>query len=203
MVSQFRTQSNIAKALQVQAPMNQAQVISNLLESNASLEQEVRTLEEQLRKYQEAWDKSGLEAMVAEMNRLKVVNGLVEVTGPGIEVLVDGEIRVEEMQDIVNELRNAGAEALALGGRRLVFNSVIAGGEEGLTLNGEPLPRPYLLQAIGDGETIQHALERKGGMIPLLRFNHPGLRIYVSKVDSLRLPVYQGSYVFRFASPAE
>lgn len=204
-VTQFRTQSNIAKALQSESPVNQTQAISNLLEANAALDQEVRSLEQQLAKYSQGLDKSGLETLVADLNRLKVVNGLVEVWGPGVEVSVEGRLQAEEAHDIINELRNAGAEALSLNGQRLVAASNVSQAEarEGLLVDGAAQNPPYVFGAIGDVQTMEVALERKGGIIPLLRYAYRESKISVLRVNRMVLPIYQGGYVYRFARPAE
>ncbi len=204
-VTQFRTQSNIVKALQSESPVNQAQAIGNLLEANAALDQEVRSLEQQLAKYSQGLDRSGLEALVADLNRLKVVNGLVEVWGPGVEVSVEGRLQAEEAQDIINELRNAGAEALSLNGQRLVAASNVSQTEdrETLLVDGATLTAPYVFGAVGDVQTMEAALERKGGIIPLLRYTYRESKISVLRVNRMVLPIYQGRYVYRFARPAE
>lgn len=202
-VTQFRTQDNILKALQTENPINQAQAISNLLEANAALVREVRSLEAQLDKYSQGLERSGLEALVADLNRLKVLNGLVEVWGPGVEVSVGGRLLAEEVHDIINELRNAGAEAMSINGQRLVASSIVNQDRGDLVVDGTTLTPPYVFQSIGDIQTMEVALERKGGIIPLLRHTYPDSRITVIRVTRMILPVYQGRYVYRFARQAE
>lgn len=202
-VTQFRTQDNILKALQTENPINQAQAISNLLEANAALVREVRSLDAQLDKYSQGLERSGLEALVADLNRLKVLNGLVEVWGPGVEVSVGGRLLAEEVHDIINELRNAGAEAMSINGQRLVASSIVNQDRGDLVVDGTTLTPPYVFQSIGDIQTMEVALERKGGIIPLLRHTYPDSRITVIRVTRMILPVYQGRYVYRFARQAE
>lgn len=202
-VTQFRTQNNILMALQKENPINQAQAISNLLEANAALVREVRSLEAQLDKYSQGLERSGLEALVADLNRLKVLNGLVEVWGPGVEVSVGGRLLAEEVHDIINELRNAGAEAMSINGQRLVASSIVNQDRGDLVVDGTTLTPPYVFQSIGDIQTMEVALERKGGIIPLLRHTYPDSRITVIRVTRMVLPIYQGRYVYRFARQAE
>lgn len=202
-VTQFRTQADITKALQTESPVNQAASVSNLLEANAALAREVQSLEQQRNQYTSSVDRSGLEALVADVNRLRVANGLIEVWGPGVEVSVAANILPEEAQDIINELRNAGAEGMAISGQRLVANSVITRAQAGLMVGTAPVEAPYVFQAIGDSQTMEVALERKGGIIPLLRFTYPDSRISVMRVQRMVLPVYQGRYEYRFARPDE
>lgn len=204
-VTQFKTQLNITKELQTQSPVNQAQTISNLLESNSALAQQVRSLQGQLDKYSQGSTTSGLETLVSDVNRFKVANGLVEVWGPGVEVTVSGtRIKPEDVHDIINELRNAGAEALSLNGQRLVTNSVVMTDDAGgLRLDGTALTAPYVFQAIGDTQTMEVALERKGGIVSLLRFTYADGSIGVRRVTRMALPIFQGSFVYRFAKPAD
>ena len=110
LVVQFRTQETVQKS--TLAPADQAQVVTNLVESNATLRREIAQLESQIASYYEDNGGGSLEAMVQELNRVKMLNGLVELNGPGVEVIVSAPPSVEEMHDLINELRNAGAEAM-------------------------------------------------------------------------------------------
>ncbi len=204
-ITQLSPQDNIAEALQSESPVSQAQTISNLLESNAALAQEVHNLQGELSEYNQGVKSSNLETLVSEVNRFKAVNGLVEVWGPGVEVVVGASIKEEEAQDIINELRNAGAEGLALNGQRLVASSVVIQSQDqaGLLADGLALNPPYVFQAIGDVQTIEVAVERKGGVVPLLRYAYREGTISVRRLNPMVLPIYQGRYVYRFARPAE
>lgn len=204
-VTQIHTQAYIAQALHSESPVNQAQTISNLLESNNALAQETQNLEDQLSKYRQGEDHSGLETLVSDLNRYKAVNGLVEVWGPGAEVVVRAAIKPEEALDIINELRNAGAEGFALNGQRLVASSVVIQRQDraGLLVDGVALIPPYVFQAIGDVQTMAVAVERKGGVVPLMRNTYRESTISVLRVNLMVLPKYQGRYVYRFARPAE
>lgn len=198
--AQFCTQRRITAALLAASSTNQALIISNLVESNAELREEVGALRSQLRRYQEVEGQGVLQTRLNELNRIKVVNGLVEVSGHGVEVRIEGRISVLDMQDMVNELRNTGAEAMAVNGQRLLVSSVIASDDMGMIVNGVSISAPYIFQAIGDQETMARALTRKGGVIALLEARCEGLDIMVSKRDKIILPIYRGSFEFRYAT---
>ncbi|MDP2659568.1 MAG: DUF881 domain-containing protein [Dehalococcoidia bacterium] len=203
--TQTHNQAYIAQAVQSESPVNEAQTISNLLETNNALALETQDLEDQLSKYSQAVDRSGLGTLVSDLNRYRVINGLVKVWGPGIEVVVGASIKPEEALDIINELRNAGAEGLALSGQRLVASSVVIQSQDraGLLVDGVALIPPYVFQAIGDAQTMDVAVERKGGMVPLLRNAYRESIISVLRVNLTVLPAYQGRYVYRFARAAD
>jgi len=198
--AQFCTQRRITAALLAASSTNQALIISNLVESNAELREEVGALRSQLRRYQEVEGQGVLQTRLNELNTIKVVNGLVEVSGHGVEVRIEGRISVLDMQDMVNELRNTGAEAMAVNGQRLLVSSVIASDDMGMIVNGVSISAPYIFQAIGDQETMARALTRKGGVIALLEARCEGLDITVSKRDKIILPIYRGSFEFRYAT---
>ena len=200
LVAQFRTQRRITAALLSTSSTDQALIVSNLVESNAELREEVEALRSQLRRYQEAEGQGVLQTLVDELNRIKIVNGLVEVSGPGVEVRIEGRVSVLDMQDMVNELRNTGAEAIAVNGQRLIASSVIASDGTGMIINGVRISEPYIFQAIGHQETMARALTRKGGLIALLKAHYEGLDITVSKRDKIVLPIYRGSFEFKYAA---
>jgi len=181
---------------------DQAQLIGNLIDSNQQLRQELDSLRSQIAIYQSDSEQQQLEAMVADLNRMKMINGLTEVVGEGVEVAVGGGIRATDLNDVLNELRNAGAEAIAINRNRVVASSVVSDYGNILGLGGIPLTSPYILEAIGGKDTLERALERKGGLLELLRYSYPSLEISVTKKDQLLIPVYQGSYAFSYAQPA-
>lgn len=202
-VMQFRAQGRVRGLEQSLAPPDSAQVISGLVESNTKLRREVTNLEDRVSTYQTTAGQNDLEILVSELNRMKLVNGLIEASGPGVEVQVTGRITIQDMQDMINELRNAGAEAIAVNNRRVVANSVIGRQDGDLVLDGVVLKAPYTLRAIGQPETLERAVERKGGLIPLLRYNNPQLQIEVTISERLVVPVYEGEHKFAVAQPDE
>jgi uncharacterized protein YlxW (UPF0749 family) len=203
LVAQFRTQWMAGGYILSASSADQLIIISSLVENNARLREEMEALQEQLDEYQQTAGRAVLEALVEELNKVRIINGLVEVSGAGVEVSIDGPIGVLDLQDLINELRNAGAEALAVGGERLTLYSVIASPEDGaIAVNGMRLSRPYILQAIGHPETMETALLRSGGLIATLEHNYEGLTVSVIRREKMVLPVYKGAIEFVYASPA-
>jgi uncharacterized protein YlxW (UPF0749 family) len=199
LVTQFYTQRKLAATSLSQSSADQAIIISGLVEGNAALRKEVGTLESEVVRQQQTAGQSSLESMVADLNRLRIVNGLVEVAGPGVEVRLTGSVTALDLQDLVNEARNAGAEAMAMNGIRLVARSVIAGNNGAIQLDGIRLTSPFRLQAIGQPEALERALSRKGGLLALLQYTYPDATITVSRQDRMVLPLYAGKYEFRYA----
>ena len=196
LVTQFRTQRLTYEDIPRSAG-DQATYISQLYDNNELLRKQVSDLSRELAQYKQDGSAGGnVAALARELQNLRIANGAVKVVGPGVSVLVDGDLTVFELQDLVNELRDSGAEAVAVNGVRLVVRSAIAERESdgGIVADGQPLTRPYRLQAIGDPETLAPALERQGGLLALLEARDPPLiiRVYRHDVDDpanlLKLP---------------
>jgi uncharacterized protein YlxW (UPF0749 family) len=201
LVVQLRTQGDIRQA---GGSTDWEYVVSELIEANARLRDEIESLEVEL-SVLENEERSGviLESLVEEVNRLRIANGLVEVSGPGVAIEIVGPASAPDMHDLINELRNTGAEALALNGRRIVAWSAIGSDGEHVTVDGQPVEAPYMLEAIGDSHTLQVALSRPGGLVRLLQQAHENILITISRREKVTLPVYGHPLRFVYAGPAD
>jgi uncharacterized protein YlxW (UPF0749 family) len=120
-----------------------------------------------------------------------------------LELDLTGEITVYDVQDVINELRNAGAEAIALNEQRLVLMSIIEEQGRRVTVDGITLTSPYRFQAIGDSDTLLQACTRKGGIVDLLKSTYPALDVSIKKRQDIVLPIYRRSYQFKYATVAK
>jgi len=197
LVAQLRTRNDMHR---VASSDDWDYVVAELVVGNARLRNEIEALEKEVTALREGEGAAAiLQSLVDEANQLRVANGLVAVSGPGVQVAVAGPVSVLDLQDLINELRNAGAEALALNDQRLIAWSSIASDGEQVTVDGQPVPSPYRLLAIGSSETLRAALLRPGGLVPLLREANPSIIITVKESDRLTLPVYRQGVEFVYA----
>lgn len=200
--AQLRTQRRLRGTVYDRG--EQAILMSELVDVNRRLRDEIESLTAQQAAYQADNRETILEELVAELNRVRALNGAAEVTGPGIELLVDGSLNALDLQDLVNELRNAGAEAVALNGQRLVVSSVVVSEDSGLlAVDGRQLRRPYVVEAVGDSETLKSALMRPGGLIQVLGRSVPNLAIQIGGREQLVLDVYQPWPMAQYTQPLD
>ncbi|HEX4015101.1 MAG TPA: DUF881 domain-containing protein [Frankiaceae bacterium] len=99
---------------------------------------------------------------------LAILAGTIAAHGPGIELTITDpqhDVTAEVLVDTVEELRDAGAETLEVGGTRLGATSWIEDTNSGVSVDGHPARAPYLIRAIGDPPTMQKALEIPGGVV--------------------------------------
>lgn len=151
----------------------------------------------------------------------KVLAGLTEVEGPGVVVtlrdLSDVKKKIDTpkepsgfspMDDIIhdfdvlrtmNELWNAGAEAVAVGGNRIVSRTSIRCVGSVIHVNDQPVSSPIVIQAIGDPKILASAMNLKGGVLQDIRDLEPGM-ISVEPAKLIRLPAYTGPTTRKFVT---
>jgi len=97
------------------------------------------------------------------LNQLGVASGTTTVQGPGIVVTVDDAPNAHtsrqtvldtDLQQLVNGLWKAGAEAIAINGERITSLTAIRQAGQAITVNYSDLSRPYVVSAIGDSATL-------------------------------------------------
>jgi uncharacterized protein YlxW (UPF0749 family) len=75
------------------------------------------------------------------------------------------KLHSDTLLDAVEELRDAGAEAIQLGPVRVVAATAFTDVGSGILAGGTPVPAPYVLTAIGDAHTLNDALRIPGGVV--------------------------------------
>lgn len=137
----------------------------------------------------------------ADLARVQAWSGLLPVSGPGVQISVSGPIPGSAVDDLIDELRNAGAEAIEVGTVRVVPASVVAGGPGSISLENTILPNPFTISAIGDSETLTGSLTRAGGIVAQLTATFPDVALLVSPVARIILPATTRDLVPNHGSP--
>lgn len=148
-----------------------AQELSTLIETlqqrNVELSDALADLREQIRDYEreEASGQSTLDLTREDLERFRAFAGLVPVTGQGITLQVEGDFDPSHVNDLIYELRNAAAEAIAVDDIRITASSVAVLGADAIEIDGRPIGRFFEISAIGSPEGLRSALERPGGIV--------------------------------------
>lgn len=110
-------------------------------------------------------------ALTAAQESLEPLVGTVPVSGPGVIVQVDdaqdlsrteGVVFDSDLSRLVNGLREAGAEAIAINGRRVTALTPIRTAGSAITVDYVSLSPPYLIEAIGNPATMPGRFARTG-----------------------------------------
>lgn len=148
-------------------------------------------------------DEAAAEAARQRLHSYQILAGTVPVEGPGITVLVDDEAGVitqTMLLDGIQELRDAGAEAIQIGTVRVVASSYVGTDEEGrVLLDGQPLSTPYTITAVGDAHTLAGAMAIPGGFSDSLR--GAGASVTVVEADTVLVDALHEPSEPRYAQP--
>lgn len=179
------------------------QLIANLTTGNDQLRSEVADLTSQEAKLADAHDRG--ETTVGELNgdlaQIRAWAGLTAVTGPGIAITVQGPIGGDGIQELLNELRNAGAEAIAVDGVRVVVGSVVAGPSGGISIENDALADTFEIRAIGSPQILTGTLTRTGGVIAQIGATYPAAQLTVTPLDTMTLAATERSLDLTDAKP--
>ncbi|KQY59225.1 hypothetical protein ASD11_06480 [Aeromicrobium sp. Root495] len=114
---------------------------------------------------------------------LAILAGTVAASGPGIQITVSDPQRVVDaalVLDTVEELRDAGAEVIAMNGTaRIVAQTYFLDDEDGIRVSGTLVKAPYTIDVIGDAATLEEAATFRGGIVD--RFTNRGAAAEVDK----------------------
>ena len=179
--------------------------LTELHKEQSALAREVRALQA-----------SGLGAQGAELQRqldqLELATGATDAKGPGLKIVVDdaknatddeGKVLDVDLQQLVNGLWAAGAEAVSVNGHRLTSLTAIRGAGTAITVDYSSLSRPYVVQAIGDPATLPARFSQTaGGQWMQYLLNNFGVRMTPTSEDSLLVPG-DSSISLRYAKGAQ
>ena len=163
-------------------------ILDDVSQRAARLRQESRDLED-TRARISAGSGGSLAALQDAQDRARVLGvlaGTLPATGPGVEITISdphGEVGSEVLLDALQELRDAGAEAVELSTidgpavRIVASTSFVDPGDldpedadqPGVVVDGTVLTSPYRFLVIGDPRTLAAALDIPGGVLDVLR----------------------------------
>ena len=208
---QFRTNTAAKQSLPLQQTQELAARLETAREENEALQNRVDKLRQQLDRVTDSFH---LTTLHQELSKARIAAGMTELTGPGAEVtLSDSNKKIqpgenpnlyvlhdEDILKVINELKAAGAEAIALNGQRLLATSEIRClGPTVLTNKNQRLTPPFIITAIGSPDNLVSALQMRGGVIDQLRFWE--IQAAVKSMPNITIPAYPGRLRFDYAKP--
>jgi len=144
-------------------------ILDNATQLSARLDQNARELQA-TRDELISGSTSGAAALTAAQERLdtlRVLAGTARAHGPGIRMTINdpgAKVTPPLLLDAIEELRDAGAEAIQVGSARVVASSYFGQAGSGIEVDGTTVTDPYVILAIGDPQTMSSAMEIPGGL---------------------------------------
>jgi len=187
------------------------QILDELSNRSARLRQEVATLTDTRSRLTSGSgaDQAALAEAVRRTQLLGVIAGTVAATGPGVTVRITDphtQVSASVLLDALEELRNAGAEAVQIEGTRLdggsvavrvVAQTALVDTSEGIEVDGTHLVAPYRFVVVGDPSTLAGAMAIPGGVEDAVR--QAGGITDVTRVKQVRVGALRAVLAPRYA----
>jgi uncharacterized protein YlxW (UPF0749 family) len=204
-VAQLRGTAQAHATLQTDSPEDLTRILASLNSGADALRDEISNLRLQLFSLQTSThqDATARQAAQDRLRSLEVLAGGVPVFGPGVEARIDDPRRAvtyDLLLSAVEELRAAGAEALALNGHRLGATSWLSAGPGQVAVDGVAVTAPFVLDAIGDPATLDGGLRIPGGTVDNLTAL-AGVNVTVRRQARLDLAALERPPTFDVARP--
>jgi uncharacterized protein YlxW (UPF0749 family) len=169
------------------------------------LRQQIADLQQNLNDLQDSGDKAAVarKQAVSQSRALGILLGTLPATGPGVSVTVtdpDGKLTGEDLLDVIEELRGAGAEAIQFGSVRVTTSTSFGGSGGTIDVDDTELTAPYRVTAIGDPKTLDTALNIPGGVAATVRA--AGGELSVQELQNVRITVTRGLPKPKYAKPS-
>ncbi len=146
-----------------------------------------------------------------ELQKNNTLLGLTNVIGSGIVIeLEDGTnpilaidnpsdllIHNDDLMNLLNELRNAGAEAIEINGQRIINSSAITCEGNIIKINGEKIGSPFTIKAIGSQALLYGQISRVGSYLEIMKDRGVNVKS-VTQEDEIHIPKYIGTLSYKY-----
>ncbi|MGY1639203.1 DUF881 domain-containing protein [Geodermatophilus sp. SYSU D00742] len=133
---------------------------------------------------------------------LGILNGTVAAQGPGLVMTIrdpEGEVRVADLLDAVQELRGAGAETMQIDGVRVGVSTAVTGDPGQLRVDGLAVSSPYEVVVIGSPQDLQTAMNIPGGVVD--RVGRQGGTVEITQSDRVVVDALRPLDTPQYAAP--
>jgi uncharacterized protein YlxW (UPF0749 family) len=149
--------------------------------------------------------RTALDRAQQQADTLGILAGTVPAVGPGVRVTVTdakGGVGSNQLLEGLEELRDAGAEAIELNDRvRVVAQTSLKDTDGGVIVDGQLLESPYVIEAIGNPHTLATALDFKGGFIYEVERERVDGKVDVKESDKVEISTVTDPATPEYAQP--
>jgi uncharacterized protein YlxW (UPF0749 family) len=180
-------------------------ILDEVTQRSEELEQQAAALRAQRTELVTGTDteRAAREAAEARAEVQGILAGRLPAVGPGVELVIAAPrdpIPALVLYNVLEEVRNAGAEAVQLNDRRLTASSYFVDSPDGVVVDGEVVDPPFRWIVIGNPETITPALNMPGGAMASIR-NATGVADLTAQ-DTVEVTATRSAMTPRWATPA-
>lgn len=203
LATQLRVQESLGERLAIERESDLARILSDLTARSDALLEEIVELRVRLAETRgsAAQEEVLLRNAREELDAVRILLGAVAVEGEGVTITIDdpdAALGPDVLLDVIQELRDAGAEAIEVNRVRVVAQTSFSGEPGAVRAGDRPLRRPYLVRAIGARATLAEAMRIPGGVVDSIE-SRPGASVRVREVARLRIAALHRPRPFSYA----
>jgi uncharacterized protein YlxW (UPF0749 family) len=192
----------------------QKELIKSYTDEQAQLKSRIVSLRKEIEENQENVNLTTRENNLESLKILKNEIGLETVKGSGVSITLDdgffGDrtsaenvsqslVHASDLRDIVNELRAANADAIAINDQRIIATTPITSVGNTILVNNFHLLPPFTIIAIGDQEILEQRLNDEKLMSDLRkRIKDKNINFSAERVAHLTAPIYNGNFNLKY-----
>lgn len=152
--------------------------------------------------------------IITQLEKAELLAGLVEVKGSGVVVTLKDStvknaigdsnayiIHDSDLLMVINELCDAGAEAICLNNERIVSTSEIRCAGSIVSVNNTRCAQPFTIKAIGNPVNLESALMMRDGVYDTLVAW--GITVDIKKSSDITIPAFTGTLNYKYATAVE
>ena len=152
---QIRSQAEVERSLVGIDATSLAFLIDDLHRANDSLQAEAADLQARQATLRSGTSGAADQVLSDEADRLRAIEGLVPVHGPGVVIVIDATgLTALDLQDAINNLASSGAEAISVNDHRVVTGVSIEQTSTGVAIDGSVVTPPWTITTIGDATRL-------------------------------------------------
>jgi uncharacterized protein YlxW (UPF0749 family) len=157
---QIRSQAEVERSLVGVDTTSLAFLIDDLHRANDSLQSEGADLQARVATLRSGSSGAADQVLTDEATRLRAIEGLVPVHGPGVVIVIDATgLTALDLQDAINNLASGGAEAMAVNDHRVVAGVAIEQTGAGVAIDGVAVSPPWAITTIGDANRLSQVAD--------------------------------------------
>ncbi|HEU4948414.1 MAG TPA: DUF881 domain-containing protein [Kribbella sp.] len=183
-------------------------ILDGLGQNTRRLESELAELEERKAVLSSSADKAQTAREQAEeqVEVLGILAGTLPAHGPGVRITLNdpsGKMTSSNLLDAIEELRDAGAEAIQINGSvRVVASTYFVDDAPGVAIDGTKVRSPYVIEAIGESHALAEAANFPGGLVSEVTGPQIGGTAEVTELPKVQVTALHVPEEHRYARPA-
>ncbi|MGW6275850.1 DUF881 domain-containing protein [Kribbella sp. NPDC055071] len=183
-------------------------ILDGLGQNTRRLEGEITELEERKSLLSSSADKAQTARQQAEaqIRVLGILAGTTPAQGPGVRITLNdpqAKMTASNLLDAIEELRDAGAEAIQINGTaRVVASTDFTDDAPGIRIDGKKVTSPYIVEAIGESHNLAEAANFPGGLVSEVTGPQVGGTAEVQELELVQITATHAPEEHRYARPA-